>query len=111
MKTLKKYLRPTLLAMVVATILCVPAFATGNVATVVESTWKDAAGQVKTVVNNVVFPALDMILAIAFFGKTGLAYFDYKKHGQFEWSGPVILFACLVLMLIAPNYVWTIIGI
>ncbi len=76
MKTLKKYLRPILLAMVVASILCVPAFATGNVATVVESTWKDAAGQIKTVVNSVVFPALDMILAIALFGKTGLAYFD-----------------------------------
>ena len=74
-------------------------------------TWKDAAGQIKTVVNNVVFPALDMILAIAFFGKTGLAYFDYKKHGQFEWTGPVILFACLILTLIAPNYIWTIIGI
>ena len=111
MKTLKKYLRPILLAMVVASILCVPAFATGNVATVVESTWKDAAGQIKTVVNSVVFPALDMILAIAMFGKTGLAYFDYKKHGQFEWTGPVILFACLILTLIAPNYVWTIIGI
>ncbi len=111
MKTLKKYLRPILLAMVVASILCVPAFATGNVATVVESTWKDAAGQIKTVVNSVVFPALDMILAIALFGKTGLAYFDYKKHGQFEWTGPVILFACLILTLIAPNYIWTIIGI
>ena len=111
MKTLKKHLRPILLAMVVASILCVPAFATGNVATVVESTWKDAAGQIKTVVNSVVFPALDMILAIALFGKTGLAYFDYKKHGQFEWTGPVILFACLILTLIAPNYIWNIIGI
>ncbi len=57
------------------------------------------------------FPALDMILAIAFFGKTALAYFDYKKHGQFEWTGPVILFACLVLTLTAPTYIWTIIGI
>ena len=56
-------------------------------------------------------PALDMILAIAFFGKAGLAYFDYKKHGQFEWTGPVILFACLILTLIAPSYIWTIIGI
>lgn len=114
MKTLKKYLRPILLTMVVAAILCVPAFASGgkgNVGAVVESTWKDAAGQIKTVVNNVVFPALDMILAIALFGKTGLAYFDYKKHGQFEWTGPVILFACLILTLIAPNYIWTIIGI
>ena len=31
----------------------------------------------------VVFPALDMVLTIAFFGKSALAYFDYKKHGQF----------------------------
>ena len=115
MRQFKKHLRPLLLTLVVTAILCVPAFAAsggkGNVGAVVESTWKDAAGQIKTVVNNVVFPALDMILAIAFFGKTGLAYFDYKKHGQFEWTGPVILFACLILTLIAPNYIWTIIGI
>ena len=78
---------------------------------VVESTWKDAAGQIKTVVNNVVFPALDMILVIALFGKAGLSYFDYKKHGQFEWTGPVILFVCLILTLLAPTYIWTIIGI
>ena len=95
--------------------LCVPAFATsggrGDVGAVVESTWKDAAGQIKTVVNNVVFPALDMVLTITFFGKSAMAYFDYKKHGQFEWTGPVILFACLILTLTAPTYIWTIIGI
>ncbi len=117
MKRLKKHLRPLLTALIMTAILAIPAFAapatggTGNVAGVVESTWKDAAGQIKTVVNSVVFPALDMILAIAFFGKTALAYFDYKKHGQFEWTGPVILFACLVLTLTAPTYIWTIIGI
>ena len=64
MRKFKKYLRPILLALVVTAILCVPAFAAsggkGNVGAVVESTWKDAAGQIKTVVNNVVFPALDM---------------------------------------------------
>lgn len=115
MKRLKKHLRPLLLALVMVTVLTVPAFAasggTGDVAGVVESTWKDAAGQIKTVVDNVVFPALDMVLAIAFFAKLGMAYFDYKKHGQFEWTGPVILFACLVLVLTAPNYIWNIIGI
>ena len=116
MKKIKKYLRSLLLALVMIAVLSVPAFAAsgggkGNVGAVVESTWKDAAGQIKTVVNNVVFPALDMILAIALFGKTALVYFDYKKHGQFEWTGPVILFACLILSLIAPNYIWTIIGI
>ena len=98
--------------------LCVaPAFATSGgtggsgVAEVVEKTWKDAAGQIKTVVNNVVFPALDMILAIAFFGKVGMAYFDYKQRNQFEWAGPVILFACLVFTLTAPMYIWTIVGL
>ena len=84
---------------------------TGDVAGAVEQTWKDAAAQIKTVVNNVVFPALDMILAIAFFGKVAMCYFDYRKHGQFEWTGPAILFACLVFTLTAPAYIWTIIGI
>lgn len=109
----KKYMKPLLLAMMLAIALCVPAMAagTGDVAGAVEQTWKDAATQIKTVVNNVVFPALDMILAIAFFAKVSMCYFDYRKHGQFEWSGPVILFACLVFCLTAPSYIWGIIGI
>lgn len=98
-------------AMVVTVLCCVPAFAAGDVASAVESTWNDAAAQIKTVVENVVFPALDMVLAIAFFTKLGMAYFDYRKHGQFEWTGPVILFACLVFTLTAPLYIWDIIGI
>ena len=113
MKKFKKYVRPVLLALLLCALCVAPAFATSGtgVADVVENTWKDAAGQIKTVVNNVVFPALDMILAIAFFGKLGMAYFDYRKHGQFEWAGPAILFACLVFVLLAPTYIWTIIGI
>ena len=63
------------------------------------------------VVNNVVFPAIDLILAVFFFGKLGTAYFDYRKHGQFEWAAPAILFACLVFTLTAPTYIWTILGI
>jgi len=98
--------------MVAAALCCVPAFAAGgDVAGVVEETWKAAAAQIKTVVDSVVFPALDMILTIAFFGKVALSYFDYKKHGQFEWTGPVILFACLVFCLTAPLYIWKIVGI
>jgi len=73
--------------------------------------WADASGQIKQVVNNVVFPVIDLILAVFFFAKLGMAYFDYKKHGQFEWTAPAILFACLVFTLTAPLYVWTIIGI
>ena len=90
-----------------------PAFATGtgDVAGAVESTWQTASGQIKTVVNNVVFPAIDLILAVFFFAKLGTAYFDFRKSGQFEWTAPAILFACLVFTLTAPLYIWQIIGI
>ena len=107
----KKLVRILAAVMVVAVLCCIPAFAAGNVASAVENTWKTAATQIKTVVEKVVFPALDMVLAIAFFTKLGMVYFDYKKHGQFEWTGPVILFACLVFTLTAPTYIWGIIGL
>lgn len=83
---------------------------TGDVAGAIEGTWTDASSQIKTVVNNVVFPCIDLILAIFFFAKLGMAYFDYRKHGQFEWSAPAILFACLVFTLTCPLYIWTILG-
>lgn len=96
----------------VAALLSTTAFAarTGDVAGAIEGTWKEASGQIKSVVNNVVFPCIDLILAVFFFAKIGLAYFDYRKSGQFEWAAPAILFACLVFTLTAPLYVWTILG-
>ena len=65
----------------------------------VESTWSTASTQIKSVVDNVVFPAIDLILAVFFFAKLGTAYFEYRKSGQFEWAAPAILFACLVFTL------------
>ena len=82
--------------------------AEGNVAGAIENTWTQAQTQIKTVVNNVIFPVVDMILAIIFFVKLGTAYFDYRKHGQFEFTAPAILFACLIFTLTAPLYIWTI---
>ena len=76
----------------------------------IENTWNAAKGQIQTVVNNVVFPVIDLVLAVFFFAKLGMAYFDYRKHGQFEWTAPAILFACLIFTLTAPTYVWTILG-
>ncbi len=83
----------------------------GDVAGAIEGTWKDASGQIKTVVNKVVFPAIDLILAVFFFAKLATTYFDYRKHGQFEWAAPSILFACLVFALTCPLYIWAILGI
>lgn len=93
-------------------LITVSAFAagSGDVAGAVQSTWDTAKGQIKTVVNNVVFPVLDLILAVFLFVKLGSAYFDYRKSGQFEWTAPAILFACLIFVLTAPTYIWSILG-
>ena len=100
------------LAGVLAALLCVPALAAGgDVVGAITSTWTTIAPQIKSVVDSVVFPALDMILAILFFIKLGSAYLDYRKHGQMEWTAPAILFACLVFTLTAPTYIWQIVGI
>lgn len=45
----------------------------------VESTWTAASNQIKSVVNKVVFPAIDMILAIFFFVKLGTGYLTIGK--------------------------------
>ena len=102
---------PAAKAVVCLTATTAFAAGTGDVAGAVESTWQTASGQIKTVVNNVVFPAIDLILAVFFFAKLGTAYFDFRKSGQFEWTAPAILFACLVFTLTAPLYIWQIIGI
>lgn len=90
------------------TVSILPAFAAGDVSSAIESTWTSAQTQIKNVVNNVVFPAVDMILAILFFVKLAMAYMDYRKHGQFEFTAPAILFGCLVFSLTAPLYIWTV---
>lgn len=86
----------------------IPTLAAGDVAGAIEQTWNTAKDQIQTVVNNVVFPVCDMILAILFFVKVGTAYFEYRKHGQFEFAAPCILFACLIFTLTAPLYIWSI---
>ena len=107
----KKTTRILLCAMMMAVVLsvsAVPVFAAGDVAGAIEQTWNTAKSQIQTVVNNVVFPVVDMILAILFFVKVGTSYFEYRKHGQFEFAAPCILFACLIFTLTAPLYIRTI---
>ena len=82
----------------------------GDVAGAVEDTWNAAKGQIKQVVNNVVFPIIDLILAVLFFTKVAMAYMDYRKHGQFEWAPPAILLATIILSLTCPRYIWNILG-
>ena len=94
-----------------AAFMAIPASAAAsNVSGAIEGTWNAAKGQVQTIVNNVVFPVIDMILAVLLFVKIATAYMDYRKHGQFEFTAPAILFACLLFSLTAPSYIWSILG-
>lgn len=98
------------LTAVSVSMLAVPAFAAGDVSGAIENTWNAVQQEVKDVVNNVVFPVIDVILAILFFVKIATAYMDYRKHGQFDFTAPAILFACLLFSLTAPTYIWTILS-
>lgn len=115
MKWNKKYTKILVVMTMVVVLVCavsVTALATsGDVAGAVESTWNAAKLQIKSVVNNVVFPVIDLVLAVCFFAKVALAYMDYRKHGQLEWTAPAILFATLVFSLTAPLYIWNILGV
>lgn len=104
-----------LLTFVIVVIICmmnISAFAADpvDVAGAVEDTWSAARGQIKQVVNNVIFPVIDLVLAVLFFVKVATAYLDYRKHGQFEWSAPAILLGTLIFSLTCPLYIWTILG-
>ncbi len=113
----KKILFAVLACVLLMTVLSVSVLATGagaggsgDVAGAIQGTWDTAKTQIKAVVNNVVFPVIDMILAVCFFAKLAMTYMDYRKHGQFEWTGPAILFASLVFSLSAALYLSGILG-
>jgi len=114
----KKIIGILVMTVVMLSILSISCFAagpggsgtTGDVAGAVEDTWDAAKGQIKQVVNNVVFPVIDLLLAVLFFVKVATAYMDYRKHGQFEWAPPAILLATLIFSLTCPLYIWSILG-
>lgn len=60
----KKRLLAAGLTCVLAVLFTTPAFAAGDVAQAIQGTWTAAQSQIKAVVENVVFPVIDMILAI-----------------------------------------------
>ena len=108
----KKILLTVFAVLMLVSVMSVTAFAAeGDVAGAVEDTWIAARRQIKSVVNKVIFPIIDLVLAVLFFVKVSTAYLDYRKHGQFEWTAPAILLATLVFSLTCPLYIWKILGI
>lgn len=106
---MKKKIIITLIAAMMTAFCSLTAYASGDVAGAVESTWTTARAQVVSVVDNVIFPVIDVVLAILLFVKIGLAYLDYRKHGQLEWTPIAIIFGCLIFTLTAPLYIWSIV--
>lgn len=111
-KNIRKILLVVFSVVLLSMLLGITAFAAeGDVSGAVEDTWIAARSQIKNVTNKVIFPVIDVILAILFFVKVATSYLEYRKHGQFEWVPIAILFACLVFSLTCPLYIWNILGI
>ena len=106
MRSKKKIIAAAVSAFCFVQMMSITAYASGDVAGAVTSTWTTARAQVVSVVNNVVFPVIDVILAVLLFVKITLAYL---KHGQLEWTPIAIIFGCLIFSLTCPLYIWSII--
>ena len=109
MKLKKKVIAGVASTVCFAAMMSLTAYASGDVAGAVTSTWTTARSQVVSVVNNVLFPVIYVILAVLLFVKITLAYLDYRKHGQLEWTPIAIIFGCLIFSLTCPLYIWSII--
>ena len=110
-KIKNKVITTVISSMAVANMMAMTAYAEGDVSGAIQSTWNDAKSQIKSIVNNVVFPVLDVVLVILLFVKIGTLYMEYRKHGQFEWTPVAIIFGCLLFTLTAPLYIWNVVGL
>ena len=110
-KVKSKVIATVISSMAVANMMVMTAYAEGDVSGAIQSTWNDAKSQIKSIVNNVVFPVLDVVLVILLFVKIGTLYMEYRKHGQFEWTPAAIIFGCLLFTLTALLYIWNVVNI
>lgn len=110
----RRLFRCALLLVLTVALLTLPAYATnadsGNIAGVVNDIWADASGQIKTICNDVVFPALSWVCGVGFVISVIVAIFNYKKHHTVEVGWPIALLLGLLICLTAPTWVWTLVG-
>lgn len=90
-----------------------PAFATDtDVAGVVTSAYSTyIQPQIKSLVNGVVFPLIDIILVVSVIVRLCMSIYSYRHNGnQFEWHILLGLFCGLIVSLTAPLWIWKIIN-
>ena len=71
-----KTILTALMCMILLSVMAVSGGGSGDVAGAIQGTWDTAKVQIKAVVNNVVFPVIDLILAVLFFAKLAMTYMD-----------------------------------
>ena len=96
-------------SLMAANMMALHVSAAGDVASAITSTWTDARAQIQIIVDNVVFPVLDVILVVVLFVKIAAVDLEYRKHGTLEWTPIAIIFGGLLFSLTAPLYIWNVI--
>lgn len=106
-----KVLATFLVALITVTALSTVCFAAGSadVAGAITSTWDGMKGQIKTIVNDVVFPILDGVLGILLIVFITKSAISYKRNGEFDIIAPAVCLGGLLFVLTAPLYIWNII--
>ena len=112
----RRLIHCALLLVLTAALVILPVYATGegaasgDIAGVVDGIWQDAVGQMKSICNGVVFPALSVVCGIAFVISMIVSIFNYRKHHTVEVAWPIALLIGLLICLTAPTWVWTLVG-
>lgn len=106
-----KALATFLVALITVMTLTTVCFAAGSadVAGAITSTWDGMKGQIKTIVNDVVFPILDGVLGILLIVFITKSAISYKRNGEFDIIAPAVCLGGLLFVLTAPLYIWNII--
>lgn len=99
-----KVLATFLVALITVTALSTVCFAAGSadVAGAITSTWDGMKGQIKTIVNDVVFPILDGVLGILLIVFITKSAISYKRNGEFDIIAPAVCLGGLLFVLTAP---------
>lgn len=83
---------------------------TGDVAGAITGMWGNVKGQIKTICNDVVFPACAFALAVVLIVFIVKAVLSYREGNGIHWGGIIASLIGLVVVVTAPLYIWGLIG-
>lgn len=66
--------------------------------------------EVKGVVNYFVFPIIAAVLLVVLIVQLVRTYKDWKEHSEIQYEKPLAVGICLTIAIVAPRFMWGIIG-